>query len=77
MWKTRENKVFSNGKIAYFQAIKWGGGEVKLKLKYEIVKSKISSLQRKILNKSSEGNINKIRQIWACATFLTKASFIK
>ena len=40
-----KNKVFSNEKRgekkAYFQVIKWGG-KVKLKIKFEIVKSKIS-----------------------------------
>ena len=40
-----KNKVFSNEKRgekkAYFQVIKWGG-KVKLKIKYEIFKLKIS-----------------------------------
>ena len=42
--KIGKNRVFLNEKrkkIEYFQVIKWRG-KVKLKMKYEIVKSKIS-----------------------------------
>ena len=47
--KKRKKNIFSNNK--------WEGkGEVKLKVKNEIVKSKISRLERKFSNKSSEGN---------------------
>ena len=45
-------------------------GKVKLKIKYEIVKSKMSRLQRKISNKSSGGNGNKqnMTNLQICAT---------
>ena len=59
--------------------MKWEGGEIKLKVKYEIVKSKIEykekfqiNLLGKIVNKQNTTNLYSM-----CHSFSAKESFIK
>ena len=56
MWKTGKKEVLSHKKKSIFSSNKMRN-EVKLKIKHEIVKSKIRRLQRKISNKSLLGEI--------------------